>query len=383
MQSPLLLCDFEYVPISETIRSMVPTHKPNEILIQTEECTFYVYNTTTREKTPLQLAISEYDSASVLVHADSKCIILITNYGSILKFTSTPHKNDIDATHNSRSRNSKGKRRTQGSDNSLWTKCTKFALPDYNFESISMHSKLEITDNHIFSINRYTKELRMFDRNTFTLHDKFQLPQGPIIGQFLNSQCIIVAGASSISKWSAINSKLLHNYVFPSEFPEFFKVICNNTYIVCFDSIIAETTSTLDGYVLTTEFKYINKFTINDCSVNKYNFGDVWFVTENHICIVNTHFSQNKMWCVNILDAETTSEYAKYNKPTITAYDSTQQLINIDCKFITNSCDQLIIRRYTTVKQLFVAMLCFYRLGLPNEIIHNIMLFLGIDTYAN
>lgn len=357
MQDFLLLCDFEYVPISETIRSMVPTHKPDEVLIQTDKCTFYVYNTTTCKKTKLKLAISEYDSASVLVHADSKCIILITNYGHIMQFTNYK---------------------------SSWDKCTNeklIAKPYVTFERI--HANFAITDNYIFYISKYPNELRMFNRNTLKLRDKFELLQEPIIGQFINSQTIIVAFKSSIKKWSAINSKHLDNYVFPVEFPEFFKVICNDTYIVCFDSAIIETNTTLVGYVLTTEFKYINKFTINDFSVNKYNFGDVWFITENHICIVDTHHSQNKMCCVNILNTEITSEYAKYNKPTITAYNSTQQLINIDCKFITNSCDQLIIRRYTTSKQLFAVMLCFYRLGLPNEIIHNIMLFLGIDTYAN
>ena len=63
--------------------------------------------------------------------------------------------------------------------------------------------------------------------------------------------------------------------------------------------------------------------------------------------------------------------------------DCVNSVIAIDNIIISGSCDKSIkIIEYITNEQIFTALCCMWKLGYPNEIIHEIFKWLGIDTYA-
>lgn len=364
MQSPLLLCKFEYVSIPNNISSMVPTHNPEEILIQTDECEFYMYNTTTNTMTNLHLPISKYDSASKLFHADANTIMLVTNYGFFITFKFDKSK-------------------------STWLSDKK--------QDVSVQCEpnfIAIVNNHIFGLSHKFShttgtELRCFNKNTLKLRDKFNTStkSALICDAFVDSESVIIATTDEISEWSSVSMQHVATFNFNGNgLHKFSKFIFNYKYIVCLRTYDERRKglyyrTVLNVLVLSRQnYSIVAQFDIT--GYKSVVIHGAHFITDNHICVFDTHFLNNLVLYVDIIKG-TTLACLKYSKPTITAYVSTYQYINTDSKFIFNSCDRLIIQRYTSIKTLFVFMLCLYRfkIRLPTEIIHNIMLFLGINTY--
>ena len=94
----------------------------------------------------------------------------------------------------------------------------------------------------------------------------------------------------------------------------------------------------------------------------------------NNLIISGSYDNSIKIWdietgkCMNTLNGHTYS---------------VSSVFAINNFIISGSCDNSIkIHEYITNKQIFTALMCMWKLDYPTEIIHEIFMWLGINTYA-
>lgn len=360
----------KYVSVPGNIVSVIKTDNDAEMLVQTRDTTkvvetgFYVYNTDTDKLIALPITVSNYESECKLIYVTDKEIGLIT-YNHILVF--------------------KRKRGTW----SIELKYDKLALP--NWFSCMVAGTVLCTDDFIFipANQRASRAgfasfggfdcIKVFNNTTIKLRDNLKA-DATIVDVAICGNYLYYATKTEIHMWNAKTLKPIGSTEIKkphanraSESTIVHKIACNAQFVVCL--IIAQFNWVCYSYVYVydSELNYIREFGINS-SFNNFTIMLIGNVIHINNIILNTASYYNLNTGCKILVSKYTYEHEDFS--TLRKfYVCKNSMINATTNFLA-------IQKFTTMRELLCVFWCLDKhLEMPMEIIHNIMLFLGVNIY--
>jgi WD40 repeat protein len=216
----------------------------------------------------------------------------------------------------------------------------------------------------VFAINNYIingscdSKIRVRDINTLKVVKILDGHTDAVVSIFAINDFIISGSAdTSIKIWSINTGKCINTLNGHSD--RVFSVFAINNLI------ISGSADTLIKIWDITSAKCINTLTGHTDYVQS--------VFANNKVIISTSADRSiKIWDIKTYECINTFK-TRFYAPSISVTND---------KIIYLDDDEIIVSKYITNEQIFTALMCMWKLDYPTEIIHEIFMWLGINTYA-